>query len=130
MTADIGDNSNAELKRRAERRIGILDKIADLQEELKAHKQQDKEDGFNEKALGQVIKELRKGVDYQADQLQLEMELNTYRRAVDLPTNLADAQKLAVNEASEVQPPRREERKRKRDGKDNVVSLRDKDKLN
>jgi hypothetical protein len=100
--SDIGNNAQAELKRRAQRRVDLLDQVAELQEELKLFKAQDKEDGFTEKALAQVIKEMRRGVDYQAAQLQLELEVDTYRRACGLPVTLEDAQKLAAAEAAEV----------------------------
>lgn len=88
-----------ELKRRAERRRVILDQIDDLQVDLKALKTEDKEDGFNEKALAQCIKELRRGADYQCDQLTLELELDTYRKAVGLPVTLEAAQEAALKEA-------------------------------
>lgn len=94
-----GNNSAAELKRRAERRKDILDQIADLQVDLKALKAEDKEDGFNEKALAQCIKEMRRGADYQCDQLTLELELDTYRKACGLPVTLEAAQEAALAEA-------------------------------
>lgn len=97
---DMGDetksNTQAELRRRAERRAAVLDEIAERQEELKALKAEDKADGFTERALAQVVKELRRGADYQADVLQLEMELDTYRAAVGLPRTLEDAQRAVV----------------------------------
>ena len=97
------DNHGAlELKRRAERRVRILDEIAAAQEDLKQLKAEDKADGYNEKALAHVIKSLRKGADWYADQLQLELELDTYREAVGLPTDLETAQKLAREEAAAV----------------------------
>lgn len=107
--AEPGHNANAEIKRRAERRIKILNDIADLQDELKSHKKQDKEDGYNEKALAQCIRELRKDADYRADQLQLELELFTYRKALDLPVTLDAAQEAAREEAGEVPPVPEEE---------------------
>lgn len=97
-----GNNSAAELKRRAERRRVILDQIDDLKVDLKALKAEDKDDGFNEKALAQCIKELRKGADYQCDQLTLELELDTYRKAVGLPVTLEAAQEAALKEAQMV----------------------------
>ena len=99
----MGDNANAELVRRAERRAALLDDIAERQEELKQIKAEDRADGFSEKALAQVVKELRRGPDYQADVLQLEMELDTYRAAVGLPRTLDDAQRLVAAEASDMQ---------------------------
>ncbi len=101
---DVTDNNHeAELKRRVDRRMEILDKIGEAQEELKTLKAEDKADGFNEKAMGQMVRELRRGPDYQADQITLEAELSTYRRAVGLPTSL-DAAHAAVRAAAESVP--------------------------
>lgn len=85
----------AELKRRADRRMTLLNEIADLQEELKSCKAEDKADGYSEKALAQCIKELRKGPEFQEAQLSLELELDTYRRALGLPVTLDAAQEAA-----------------------------------
>jgi len=83
----------SELKRRAERRVNLLTQIGDLQEDLKALKLEDKSDGFNEKALAQCVKELLNGSEYQAEQLQFELELDSYRTAVGLPVTLETAQR-------------------------------------
>ena len=99
-------NAQQDLKRRADRRVTILDQIADLQEDMKQLKAEDKADGFNEKALAQAVKEMRRGIDFQADQLQLELEVDTYRKAVGLPRTLDDAQKRAHAAAEEVEPSR------------------------
>ena len=93
-------NTNAELVRRAERRVTLLDEIAERQEELKQLKAEDKADGFDEKALAKVVKELRRGADYQADQLELELVLDTYRRALGLPVTLEDAQRRVAAAAA------------------------------
>lgn len=95
-------NSEAELQRRARRRADILDQIAELQEEMKAFKAEDKADGFDEKALARCIAEERRGAKFQADQLAAEAVLDTYRRALGLPTDLEDAQRRAREEAGEV----------------------------
>mgnify|MGYP000916821357 CR=1 FL=1 len=86
---------NDELKRRADRRRQILDDIAERQEDLKQCKAEDKADGYSEKALAQCIKELRKGPEYQEKQLSLELELDTYRKALGLPVTVEAAQKAA-----------------------------------
>lgn len=100
MGDDTTSNTQAELVRRAERRAALLDDIAERQEELKQIKAEDRADGFSEKALAQVVKELRRGPDYQADVLQLEMELDTYRAAVGLPRTLHDAQRIVADRAA------------------------------
>lgn len=89
----------AELKRRAERRMRLMDEIAERQEDLKTCKSEDKGDGYDEKALAHCIKSLRKGADWHADQLALELTLDTYRAAVGLPTALDEAQRAAKAEA-------------------------------
>lgn len=86
---------NKELKRRADRRMTILDEIAERQENLKQCKAEDKADGYSEKALAQCLKELRKGPEFQEAQLSLELELDTYRKALGLPVTLDAAQKAA-----------------------------------
>lgn len=86
---------NEELKRRADRRMRLLDEIAELQEDLKQCKAEDKADGYTERVLAQCIKELRKGPEFQEAQLSLELELNTYRKALGLPVTVEAAQKAA-----------------------------------
>lgn len=77
----------------------LADEIAERQTLLKDVKQQAKDEGYNVRVLAQLVKERRKGAKYQADQLQLELELSTYRASVGLPTTLEDAQKRAAAEA-------------------------------
>jgi len=110
------NNSNAELVRRAERRKAVLDAIAEHQDELKLLKAEDKQDGFSEKALAQVVKEIRRGAEYSEAQLTLELELTTYRKAVGLPVTLEDAQRLVHEEATAV-PDLEIERERDDDGR-------------
>lgn len=89
--------NTSELKRCAERRVNLLTQIADLQEDVKMLKVEDKANGYNEKALAQCVKELLGGSEYQADQLQFEMELDTYRTAVGLPVTLETAHRHVRN---------------------------------
>lgn len=105
-----------ELRRRADRRKTVLDDIADLQEDLKEFKKEDKADGYSEKALAQVIKEMRRGEDFQVGQLQLELELDTYRKAVGLPTTLDDAQKRAAEASASVPAAESDDTRSKRKG--------------
>jgi uncharacterized protein (UPF0335 family) len=92
-------NSQAELRALAGRLASVLDQIADLQEDAKTIKAEAKLSGFNPKVFNQVVKEQRRGAEYQADQLQLELELDTYRRALDLPVTLEQAQAAVLAEA-------------------------------
>ena len=59
----------------------------------------EKSSGFTVKAFNQVVKEMRRGAAFQAAQLQLELELDTYRAAVGLPVTL-DAAQQAVTDAA------------------------------
>jgi len=99
------NQADAELKRRAEALSSILDQIAELQEDAKQIRTEAKSDGYDLKALNQVVKELRKGADYQAGQLELELVLDTYRKAVGLPVTLDAAQEAARKEAEELPAP-------------------------
>lgn len=104
----IGDNhANEELRRRARALCDVLDQIAELQEDAKEIKGEAKADGYDMKAFAQIVKEMRRGPDYQADQLQLELVLDTYRRAVDLPVTLDAAQEAAREAAGATPEPRR-----------------------
>lgn len=60
-----------ELTRRAKRRATVMDEIKAKQDELKELKAEDKADGYNEKALAAVVKSLRNGVEWHAEQLRL-----------------------------------------------------------
>lgn len=106
------NHADAELKRRAEALSSILDQIAELQEAAKQVRSEAKADGYDLKALNQVVKELRKGADYQAGQLELELVLDTYRKAVGLPVTLDAAQEAARKEAEELPAPDEEEPRR------------------
>ncbi len=104
MTAALGSNTaNAELKRRAQVISDKLDEIGELQEEVKQLRAEAKADGYDVKVLNKVVTELRRGADYQADQLELELLLDTYRTAVGLPTNLEDAQRRVREEATSLE---------------------------
>lgn len=94
MSESTGHNSgiNPELQRRAQRRIDALDLIAEQQELIKGWKAEDKADGYEEKAITHVIKEMRGGPDKQAANLEMEDIVDTYRRGLGLPTTLEAAQ--------------------------------------
>ncbi len=99
---ELGNNYAERLKSFVERWARLLDDIADLQEDLKQVKAEAKADGYDMKALAQVVKELRKDEDYRAAQLELHAVTNTYRRAVELPTNLEEAYRAARAATAEV----------------------------
>ena len=101
MTTDTttpGSNSRGTIVAYAERMTRLLDDKAAIDEDIKALKGEMKSASFGKdemKAFAQCVKELRRGADYQADQLQLELILDTYRGALDLPRDLEVAQTRA-----------------------------------
>mgnify|MGYP000045791173 CR=1 FL=1 len=110
----IGGNLvNEELKRRAGNASTLLDEIAEKQDDLKAIYAAAKADGYDMKAFKQIIKELRKGPEFQQAQLELELVLDTYRKGVNLPTTLEEAQQAVGADARAVPEPKSEKRKRK-----------------
>lgn len=102
-TATMEKSAAKELKRRASRRATLLDEIKAKQDELKELRAEDKADGFNEKALAAVVKSLRNGVQWHADQLAFELEVDTYRNACGLTTDAESADQKA-REAREKLP--------------------------
>ncbi|MFM2445580.1 MAG: hypothetical protein RI936_27 [Pseudomonadota bacterium] len=107
--SDIGHNSgeNPELIGIARRIVDDLDAIADAQERVKAEYAAAKSDGHDVKVLRQAIKELRGGPDYQAERLEAEVVLDTYRRGLGLPTSLEKAQAKTREVAAEIPAPKR-----------------------
>lgn len=107
-----GNLVNEELKRRAASAGTLLDEIAERQEDLKALYAAAKSDGYDMKAFRQIIKELRRGPEFQSAQLELELVLDTYRRGVGLPVTLEAAQEALGNEARAVPEPKSSKRSR------------------
>jgi uncharacterized protein (UPF0335 family) len=102
-TKQIGGNQATEdLRQHAREVTKMLNEISDLQDEVKAKKAELKSDGYDMKAFNQIVKEMRRGAEFQAQQLELELVLDTYRKAVDLPVTLEDAQKRAAEAAEEL----------------------------
>lgn len=112
--SQIGDNgADAELKRRIDRRIAILDQAAELAEEIKGFKAEDKADGYNEKAIADVVKLRRADADKVLATLMFEAERDVYRRAGGVPTEIDVAQAAAAAAADTVPEPKS---KKKRGG--------------
>ena len=103
----IGGNAKAQLESYARRISEGLDKVAEGQEAVKLARAEAKADGYDLKALNACVKEMRKGAKHQVAQLELELVVGTYRRALGLPTDLETAQRLAAQEAGEVPEPKR-----------------------
>jgi uncharacterized protein (UPF0335 family) len=104
--------ANSPLKEFADKLARLLDEQAALAADIKDKRAEVKALGFNVKAFNQVVKEMRKGAKYQADQLELELELDTYRANAGLPVTLEDAQERARKEAESVPAPDKNARAR------------------
>lgn len=111
MTA--GGNSEAELKRRVDRRIDILDQVAELNEELKGFKAEDKSDGYNERAIADAVKLKRADAEKVLATLLFEAEKDVYRRAAGVVTDIEQAQKNAQAEAEAMPEPKSQKRSKK-----------------
>lgn len=101
-TDELSTQARDDLRRRAQGLCDLLNQVADLQEEIKTLKTEAKGLGYDMKAFAQIVKELRRGSDYQAAQLELELVVDTYRRAAGLPCTLEDAQEAVRDDASSV----------------------------
>jgi uncharacterized protein (UPF0335 family) len=101
----LGHNAAVDLERRVDRRFTLAAEIEEAQQQLKDFKAEDKADGYDEKAIAQIIREKKKGAKYQAAQLQLELVLTTYRKGVKLPHTLTEAQKRVAEESAEAPDP-------------------------
>ena len=88
-----GDNSDKMLKRFAERIVALTEQMSDIQEEIKTERKAAKDAGFDVKALNKVVKELGMDSDAQQKQLLFDFEVDAYRKAVGLPTEIADEAK-------------------------------------
>lgn len=101
-TIPMGGNSEAELKRRIDRRVDVLDQVAELAEEMKGFKAEDKAEGFNERAIADAVKLKRADPDKVLATLMLEAEKAVYRRVAGVPVEIAEAQKAAAVHAGNV----------------------------
>lgn len=111
----LGSNAEADLKRRIDRRVDLLDEVAELQDKLKEFKAEDKADGFTEAAIADAVKLRRADAEKVLGRLLLEAEIQVYRKAAGLPIEIADAQE-AAREAAEALPEPKTRRRRDLDG--------------
>lgn len=117
-TPELGGNAAAELKRRIDRRVRLLDEVAELQEELKGFKAEDKSDGFTEAAIANAVKMLRADAEKVLATLLLEAEIDVYRKAAGVPTDIETAQEAAVEAAESLPAPKERRRRGARDLED------------
>ena len=66
MTTDeLTKQAKDDLRQRAKGLCNLLNQVADLQEEIKTLKSEAKSLGYDMKAFAQIVKEMRRGSDYQ-----------------------------------------------------------------
>lgn len=111
----MNDTGNSPLGGYVDKMARLLDEQAALVGDIKELKAEIKEEGFNLKAFNAAVKEKRKGASFQCAQLELELELDTYRTAVGLPTTLEDAQERLRKEAGTAPEPKSKGRDKRKD---------------
>lgn len=89
--SDKGHNSDALIRRHAERIKDLMDQIADITDEIKTERDAAKGSGLNVKALNKVVKELLMDDDKRQAQLELDFNVDAYRKIVGLPTEWGQA---------------------------------------
>jgi len=83
----------SDLKRRAQRIAGFLDQIEDIKADLKVERKAAKDAGYDVKALGQVIREMRADKEKVDAQLTFEFVLDN---VLDLVEEPGDALRTAL----------------------------------
>ena len=111
IPASLGDNAQAELKRRIDRRVDLLDEAAELAATMKDYKAEDKSDGFTEAAIADAVKLRRADPDKVLAKLMLEAEFEVYRAAAGLPIDIEAAQEIA-RDAAQSTPVAKSKRRR------------------
>jgi len=119
----MGGNAEADLKRRIDRRVTLLDEVAELQGRLKEYKAEDKSDGFTEAAIADAVKLRRADAEKVLRRLLLEAEIDVYRKAAGLPVDIETAQEWAQQAAESV--PEAKSRRRRGDDDDDELGSED-----
>lgn len=88
--AGKGSNSETLLKQHAQVITTLVGKINDLKDEVKTELQAAKSSGLNVKALNKIVREMLMDNDKRTDQLEFELEVDLYRKAVGLPTEVPE----------------------------------------
>lgn len=87
MTETLGNNAEGQLKGFAERVIKLDEEIAERSEDRKQVFLEAKATGFDDKVLRKVVRELQMDEDKRKTQLEFELVVDVYRKAVGLKTN-------------------------------------------
>lgn len=107
ITIPASNGASAELKRRIDRRVKLLEDAAELAAQLKDYKAEDKDDGFTEAAIADSVRLRRADPEKVLRRLLLEAEFEVYRRAAGLPVSIERAQEIARDAAGSVPEPKK-----------------------
>lgn len=108
----MGGNTEAELKRRIERRIDLAEQASQMTVKLKDWIAEDKADGFDEAAIKDAVKLARAEPEKVLKTLTLEAMKTIYRKVAGVPTEIAAAAEIARKHAETI-PDVEEKRKRR-----------------
>lgn len=108
----MGGNSEAELRRRIERRIDLAEQAQKLGVRLKDYVAEDKADGFDEAAIKDAVKMARAEPDKVLATLTLEAMKTIYRKVAGVPVEISAAAEIARRHAETI-PDVEEKRKRR-----------------
>ncbi|OYW56818.1 MAG: hypothetical protein B7Y80_01665 [Hyphomicrobium sp. 32-62-53] len=111
----LGDNAEAELKRRVDRRVEIVEELAAIKTRLDEFKKEDKADGFNDKAIVHAVKMRTADPEKVLATLLLEAECKLYRKAAGVATEIDEAEKAVRKHVAEVPEPKPKGKGRRRD---------------
>lgn len=93
--AGTGDNLDRTLKSYASRIAGLMDQIKDIREEVKGEVAAAKQAGLDTRALLRVVKEMGLPPEAREKQLEFELVVDDYRKAVGLLTEVGAEQQAA-----------------------------------
>lgn len=111
----MGGNAAAVLKARIDRRVEIAEEAGELKAKLAEFKAEDKNDGYNEKAIADAVKMRLADPEKVLATLLFEEERKVYRKAAGVTVELDEAQRLAAA-AAKSEPEPKSQRKGKAKG--------------
>lgn len=98
----MGGNAEADLKRRIDRRMTLLDEIGERQTKLKEYRVEDASEGFDDKALTKTVDLLRGDPKKVVATWTLTEIIKTYCRAAGVPADVKEAQEAAAAAAESI----------------------------
>lgn len=108
----MGGNTEAELKRRIERRIDLAEQAKLMTVKLKDWKAEDKNDGFDEDGISDAVKMRMAEPERVLKTLTKEATRTVYRKVAGVPVEIAAAAEIARQHAETI-PDVEEKRKRR-----------------